>query len=48
MGGEGGGGLTGLEKLTSHFSPRGKFDQSVFFPWGKNGPAHSFPGEKTD
>ena len=20
----------------------------LFFPWGKNGPAHSFPGEKTD
>ena len=26
----------------------GKEWAGLFFPWGKNGPAHSFPGEKTD
>ena len=26
----------------------GKEWASLFFPRGKNGPAHSFPGEKTD
>ena len=26
----------------------GKEWASLFFPQGKNGPAHSFPGEKTD
>ena len=26
----------------------GQFFPSQFFPQGKNGPAHSFPGEKTD
>ena len=27
---------------------RPEFPPSQFFPRGKNGPAHSFPGEKTD
>ena len=26
----------------------GKEWAGLLFPWGKNGPAHSFPGEKTD
>ena len=38
------------KKLTSQIFPRGKklTGQFQFFPKGKNGPAHSFPGEKTD
>ena len=27
---------------------RSVFFPSQFFPWGKNGPARFFPGEKTD
>ena len=26
----------------------GKELGGLLFPWGKNGPTHSFPGEKTD
>ena len=36
------------KKLTSQFLPPWKKLTSHFLPRGKNGPAYSFPGEKTD
>ena len=39
-----------LSCYAQHFVPgvTVSFFPSQFFPRGKNGPAHSFPGEKTD
>ena len=47
----GGGGATHHAHFSQHFGNmtrcnRPEFPPSQFFPRGKNGPAHSFPGEK--